>query len=65
MLVSIKKLKSKLKEISKISFPATQLTQNITMLQNITPPKLPKWFSTDALNCYVMLHDASFGEITK
>lgn len=47
---------------------AHQLTKKIKMMQNITPPKLPKWISAasdDALNCYVMLHDGSSGDISK
>ncbi|KAG5681973.1 hypothetical protein PVAND_011372 [Polypedilum vanderplanki] len=45
---------------------ANHLTKKIKMMQNITPPKLPKWISTDdALNCYLMLHDGSLGDISK
>lgn len=47
---------------------AHHLTEKIKMMQNITPPKLPKWISAtsdDALNCYVMLHDGSSGDISK
>lgn len=47
---------------------ANQLTKKVKMMQNITPPKLPKWISAtsdDALNCYVMLHDGSVGDISK
>lgn len=44
---------------------ANQLTKQIQMMQNVTPPKLPKWFSTEVLNCYVMLHDACQGDISK
>lgn len=47
---------------------AHQLTKKIKMMQNITPPKLPKWISAtsdEALNCYVMLHDGSSGDISK
>ncbi|XP_058065337.1 trafficking protein particle complex subunit 8 [Anopheles bellator] len=44
---------------------ASQLTKKIQMMQSITPPRLPKWFSTDALNCYVMLHDGCSGDIGK
>ncbi|XP_053675032.1 trafficking protein particle complex subunit 8 [Anopheles nili] len=44
---------------------ASQLTKKIQMMQNITPPRLPKWFSSDALNCYVMLHDGCSGDIGK
>jgi trafficking protein particle complex subunit 8 len=42
---------------------AHHLTKKVKMMQNITPPKLPKWISAtsdDALNCYVMLHDGEF-----
>lgn len=33
------------------------------MIQNVTPPKLPKWFQqqSDILNCYVLLHDVVQG----
>lgn len=47
---------------------ANQLTKKVKMMQNITPPKLPKWISSnsdDALNCYVMLHDGSTGDISR
>jgi trafficking protein particle complex subunit 8 len=44
---------------------ANQLTKRIQMLQNVTPPKLPKWFSNEVLNCYVMLHDGCSGDISK
>lgn len=47
---------------------ANHLTKKIRMMQNITPPKLPKWISPtadEALNCYVMLHDGSTGDISK
>ncbi|KAL1402335.1 hypothetical protein pipiens_006143 [Culex pipiens pipiens] len=44
---------------------AGQLTKKIQMMQNITPPRLPKWFSADTLNCYVMLHDGCSGDIGK
>lgn len=47
---------------------ANQLTKKVKMMQNITPPKLPKWISAtsdEALNCYVMLHDGSSGDISK
>ncbi|XP_058458900.1 trafficking protein particle complex subunit 8 [Malaya genurostris] len=44
---------------------AAQLTKKIQMMQSITPPRLPKWFSTDSLNCYVMLHDGCSGDIGK
>ncbi|GBP45709.1 Mariner Mos1 transposase [Eumeta japonica] len=35
------------------------LLQKLTVLQNITPPKLPKWFSSNILKTYVLLHDTS------
>lgn len=48
---------------------AHHLTEKLKMMQNITPPKLPKFISAssdDALNCYVMLHDGgSSGDISK
>lgn len=44
---------------------AHQLTKKVKMMQSITPPKLPKWISEDALNCYVMLHDGSSGDLSK
>lgn len=47
---------------------AHQLTKKVKMMQNITPAKLPKWISAtsdEALNCYVMLHDGSYGDISK
>lgn len=47
---------------------AHHLTKKVKMMQNITPPKLPKWISAtsdEALNCYVMLHDGSSGDIGK
>uniref|UniRef100_A0A6B2EI91 Protein with involvement in meiosis gsg1 n=1 Tax=Phlebotomus kandelakii TaxID=1109342 RepID=A0A6B2EI91_9DIPT len=44
---------------------ANQLTRKVQMMQNVTPPKLPKWFTQDPLNCYVMLHDGCSGDITK
>lgn len=43
---------------------ANLLTRKIQMMQNTMPPKIPKWFSTDALNCYVLLHDPSQGDVT-
>lgn len=42
---------------------AQQLTQKVHMMQNVTPPKLPKWFSQEVLNCYVMLHDGASGDL--
>lgn len=44
---------------------ANSLTKKIQLMQNVTPPKLPKWFSTDVLNCYVMLHEGSSADISK
>lgn len=44
---------------------AQQLTNKVHMMQTVTPPKLPKWFSTDPLNCYVMLHDSCTGDVSK
>lgn len=44
---------------------ANQLTKKVQMAQTVTPPKLPKWFSTDVLVCYVMVHDAAVGDITR
>lgn len=44
---------------------AHQLTNKVQMMQSVTPPKLPKWFSTDPLNCYVMLHDFCTGDVSK
>ncbi|CRL02155.1 CLUMA_CG015335, isoform A [Clunio marinus] len=47
---------------------AQQLTKKVKMMQNISPPKLPKWISAssdEALNCYLMLHDGSTGDISK
>lgn len=40
---------------------ANDLTRSIQMMQTAVPPKMPKFFSTDALNCYVLLHDRSLG----
>lgn len=44
---------------------AQQLTNKVHMMQTVTPPKLPKWFSSDPLNCYVMLHDSCAGDVSK
>lgn len=42
------------------------LTRRVQTLQNATPPKVPKWFTTDALNCYVLLHDPTVqGNVTR
>lgn len=43
---------------------ANALTRKVQIMQNVTPPKIPKWFSSDALNCYVLLHDPSMGDVT-
>lgn len=43
---------------------AQTMTKKVQTMQNVVPPKIPKWFSTDALNCYVLLHDRSQGDIT-
>lgn len=43
---------------------ANILLQNVQMMQNVTPSKIPKWFSTNPLNCFVLLHDASVADIT-
>lgn len=42
-----------------------QLIQKVQMMQSVTPSKLPKWFSTEILNCYVMLHDGCNGDLSK
>ncbi|XP_077295309.1 trafficking protein particle complex subunit 8 homolog l(3)76BDm [Arctopsyche grandis] len=39
--------------------------QQLSQMQNVTPPKLPKWFNTNVLRCYVLLHDALEGNIEK
>jgi trafficking protein particle complex subunit 8 len=47
---------------------ANHLTKKVRMMQSITPAKLPKWIASspdDALNCYIMLHDGSSGDISK
>lgn len=45
---------------------ANVLTRKVQMMQNITPPKIPKWFASDALNCYVLLHDPTQqGDVTR
>lgn len=42
------------------------LTRRVQVMQNATPPKVPKWFTTDALNCYVLLHDPTIqGNVTR
>ncbi|XP_059050449.1 trafficking protein particle complex subunit 8 isoform X2 [Achroia grisella] len=35
------------------------LNQQYAQLQNITPPKLPKWFNSGVLKSYLLLHDVS------
>lgn len=45
---------------------AQKLTQRVQQMQSITPQKLPKWFQpTDVLNSYVVLHEASQGDLSK
>lgn len=44
---------------------AQTLTRHAQKMQNTTPPKVPKWFTTDALNCYVLLHDPAHGNVTR
>lgn len=41
------------------------LTRKVQVMQNTTPPKVPKWFTPDALNCYVLLHDPTQGNVTR
>lgn len=41
------------------------MAQTLSQLQNVTPPKLPKWFNANVLRCYVLLHDALEGNIDK
>lgn len=35
------------------------LNQQYAQLQNVTPPKLPKWFNNGVLKSYLLLHDVS------
>lgn len=35
------------------------LNQQYAQLQNVTPPRLPKWFNSGVLKSYLLLHDAS------
>ncbi|VVC87502.1 unnamed protein product [Leptidea sinapis] len=35
------------------------LNQQYAQLQNVTPPKLPKWFNNSVLKSYLLLHDVS------
>lgn len=45
---------------------AQKLTQRVQQMQSITPQKLPKWFQpSDVLNSYVVLHEASQGDLSK
>lgn len=44
---------------------ANQLTSKVQMMQTAVPPRLPKWFSTDVLNCYVMLHDGASCDLSR
>ncbi|ALC44776.1 l-3-76BDm [Drosophila busckii] len=45
---------------------AQKLTQRVQQMQSITPQKLPKWFQpTEVLNSYVVLHEASQGDLSK
>ncbi|XP_030383896.1 trafficking protein particle complex subunit 8 isoform X2 [Scaptodrosophila lebanonensis] len=45
---------------------AHKMTQRVQQMQNITPQKLPKWFHpTQVLNSYVVLHEASHGDLSK
>ncbi|KPJ16736.1 hypothetical protein RR48_10335 [Papilio machaon] len=36
-----------------------QLNQQYAQLQNVAPPKLPKWFNNGVLKTYLLLHDVS------
>ncbi|XP_013175761.1 PREDICTED: trafficking protein particle complex subunit 8 [Papilio xuthus] len=36
-----------------------QLNQQYAQLQNVAPPKLPKWFNNGVLKSYLLLHDVS------
>lgn len=35
------------------------LNQQYAQLQNVAPPKLPKWFNSSVLKSYLLLHDVS------
>lgn len=35
------------------------LNQQCAQLQNVSPPKLPKWFNNSVLKSYLLLHDGS------
>lgn len=41
------------------------LLQQLTLLQNVTPSKLPKWFNNDILKTYILLHDSASGSKEK
>lgn len=41
------------------------LLQQLNVLQNVTPPKLPKWFNNQILKSYVLLHDPAIGNKEK
>ncbi|KOB71872.1 TRS85-like protein, partial [Operophtera brumata] len=36
-----------------------ELNHKYSQLQNVAPPKLPKWFNSGTLKSYLLLHDAS------
>lgn len=40
-----------------------QLSQSLNQMQNTTPGKLPKWFSSNILKYYVIIHDNVEGNI--
>lgn len=44
---------------------AMQLTQKVQSMQTVVPAKLPKWFHSEVLNCYIMVHDGCTGDISK
>lgn len=44
---------------------AHQMVSRMHLQQAVTPPKLPKWFCADPLNCFVMLHDSCSGDVSK
>ncbi|CAK1539980.1 unnamed protein product [Leptosia nina] len=41
------------------------LNQQYAQLQNVTPPKLPKWFNNSVLKSYLLLHDGSLASKEK
>lgn len=43
---------------------ANALTRKVQTMQSQLPPKLPKWFTVDTLNCYVLLHDRGHSDLT-